>query len=270
MRIRILLVAMLCSLSVPVVPPVLEAADIHVSIQGIELNCPTLPATPCTTVFPLKKEYAAFKIDDKSATEPAQVRAEDNAPFAQDKLVLENAVFTSKQDAVTLTIAFWRTLSDSDLIPPAPPTLRFWRKANGSLTRGAGAAENDWVKVTGYVQNDEVDVNETKFVFCQALVCGNFNMEKYEDWFTLSGARDLKGWFKFNLKTTNDKMNVNWLHVESIVAGGMRDNELKSVVEGVGAKDEREDFLRKCANRRNGKSCPGGSGVRGKDGGQMK
>jgi hypothetical protein len=53
--------------------------------------------------------------------------------------------------------------------------------------------------------------------------------------------------------------------VESTVADKDRNENkaLQSVIEGVSEKDEREDHLKRCTQRRNGKSCPGAGAGKG-------
>lgn len=254
MRIRILLVATLCSISATLVPAASEAADIQVSIEGTEISC---PSASCASEFVLSnndgtpKAYSGFTIEgrmDGPTRKVAKVVMQDGAA---DSLQLLDAWIVSTQASLTRAIAFWRVFSAP---PNAPPTAQFTREVHGFLVRGTAAALDDWVVVTGQVNGDEIDVEQAKYVLCSLDLCGKFDFTKYEDWFTLGGARSHLGWFKFFLRDSGDKLSLTTFTVQGGPAGEVKEENLRGTMEGI-PKEPGYRSLEECRKRDRGHRC---------------
>lgn len=196
--------------------PSVSQAGIHVSVNGVELDCSSDP-TQC----PIKGTYAGFTIDNGSAG-PAQVVPSDST---QDSLTLQNAKITATGSGVSGTILFWADFSAVDGLPAAPPTVRFYKDVKGSFLRPATGLSpypaNPYASFTAdaWVAGTEIAVPTTKYVICQPLNCGSIQMSKYQDFYSLTGVRQLEGQASFYLPLSGDQVNITYVQVHSVPFG---------------------------------------------------
>ena len=180
-------------------------------IQGVTASKTCASATTCDLDLTPNNPtvYGNVKIWDAGGG-GAMISASDKETSGDpDVLTLKNVKITPADgySSVDGDIYFYATF-DSPPTTSGGGSVKYTRQAVGGMKRGSLAALNDWFKIDAWIDGDEINVWETKTVACSPLACGNFNLSKYEYWFTLADPRELKGefWFRFNY--SNDEITA--------------------------------------------------------------
>jgi len=248
-----------------------DVTDFTVQIPGEQqgpVTCPPTPPGPCEFVISNSdgsaKAYSGFTIAGTTG-KVAKVVANDGAV---DIIVLKDALVTAtgtpptgctNTDAGILNcpgIVFWGTFDPPPTPDPSanpPVKVRAERHASGKMFRGSGnpgtPAKDDAIRVTGWLENNEVWGWEKKKVVCiTPATCGDFLLAKSEDWTTgLTGDRQLKAQFWFYLKSVNDRLTVTEMKVTTtIVAGSPVDVSETPLVTSGHEEDADDDTVPQC------------------------
>ncbi len=158
----------------------------------------------------------------------ARVRAVTD--LTTDRLVLENAVFTTTAVVTNFPITFSAPLA----APPAAPSNKwYYADGTGSFVRPGGTPQvgdsitfKGWVKPT--VNWDQVGVND----FFQVSGVSSFSpatgFTTYNMYSTLNNPRDVRGDIFFTLNNTNDQLKVTSL----LVRNGPQPDTDEAITEG--------------------------------------
>lgn len=199
-----------------------------VQVGGVNIpqgqNDPAEPASERSLSGPAGEavSYGCFTIAGLTAGNKAKVVASDPN---NDTLKIENAKITATSATYTYPctsdIVAWHTYTP----PPStnPNGIRFRRSISAEALRGTNGASNNWMKVTGWINGDEIwGYDQRTFCATPHPTCGNFNYQRYEDWphatKPLTGDREMRLQVWFTMRYTNDfiKMPSTQVYTDSI------------------------------------------------------
>ncbi len=240
------------------------ALALTVQIGGVEIpwkqNDPNEPATERALSGPNGEavSYGCFTIAGLSSTPnpKARVVVDDSN---QDTLKIENAKITATAASYTYPctsdIVAWHTFG----APPStdPNGIRFYRTIDSEALRGTNGASNNWMKVTGWINGDEIwGYDQRTFCATPHPTCGDFKYTRNEDWLhaskPLTGDREMRLQVWFKMRYTNDivKMPLSRVYTDSIVGTPRPNPDLPGHSSGQTDDTEKECVV--C------KVCPGG------------